>query len=35
MGIRESVAGYELDTSVLTGLYINHYAIEEGYKSQI
>ena len=31
MGNRKSVAGYELGTSGLTGLHINHYAIEEGY----
>ena len=31
MANRKTVAGYELDTSGLTGLHINHYAIEEGY----
>ena len=31
MGVRRSVAGYELSTSGLTGLHSNHYASEEGY----
>ena len=31
VGSRRSVARFELGTSGLTGLHINHYAIEEGY----
>ena len=31
MGSRRSVAGFEPGTSGLTGLHINHNAIEKGY----
>ena len=34
MGSRRSVAVFELSTSGLSGLHINHYAIEESYMIQ-